>query len=333
LNDFDSTPSPRPCQKGGVSTRLLAIVASTLAIAACRGSADDPAQTATGDGGAIDGAGGSAGAGVGGDGGQGGGGAGAPAANEASILTWNVESFPLTPTAVAGAAAVLTDLAPDVVALQEIEDEQAFDDLLAALPDYDGVLNDDPGAFIRVGLVYRRDRVALAEVDTLFPSDWYAFPRPPLKAHVTVDAVTPIDFTIVVLHLKAQLDDESEARRRRACEVLDGWVRDRLAAGDEQDFVLLGDLNDKLTDPPEWNVFLPFLDHPELYRFLTLPLAEAGDHSYIPFESMIDHVLVTADMNAEIGGGETEVLPLEQSVGNYDDITDHRPVRTRLSWR
>ncbi len=38
-------------------------------------------------------------------------------------------------------------LAPDVVALQEIQSEAAFQELVAALPDYDGLLNQDPGAF------------------------------------------------------------------------------------------------------------------------------------------------------------------------------------------
>jgi endonuclease/exonuclease/phosphatase family metal-dependent hydrolase len=264
-------------------------------------------------------------------GGQGGAGSG-PAANEASVVSWNLESFPLTPGAVAGAAAIVEDLRPDVIALQELADPAGFEQLLAALPDYDGVLNDDPGAFLRVGLLTRRERVTVDEVRTLFASDWYAFPRPPLAARVHIDAAIPIDFVAVVLHLKAQLDGESEARRRAACEALDAWVKAELASSEEQDYVLLGDFNDKITDPPQWNVFGAFLDQPELYSFLTMPAAQAGEHSYIPFESMIDHVLVTADALGEVGTGATEVLPLEQTVADYDSITDHRPVRSWLRW-
>lgn len=272
----------------------------------------------------------------GGDGGsaspQGGGGAAPEATDEASLITWNLESFPLTASAPAQAVALLTELAPDVVALQEIADEDAFDDLVASLDGYAGVMNDDPGAYIRVGLLWRTDRVTVSDVETLFPDDWYAFPRPPLKAHVTIDGTTPVDFVTVVLHLKAQLDAESEARRRAGCEALDAWVRAEQSAGAEQDYVLVGDLNDKVTDPPQWNVFGAFLDRPETYRFLTLPAADAGEHTYIPFESFIDHVIVTTDALDEIGTGQTEVLALENDIADYRDLTDHRPVRTWLSW-
>lgn len=252
--------------------------------------------------------------------------------NEASVVTWNLESYPLSPSAEDKAVALLTEMAADVVALQEIADEDAFYALLQRLPDYDGVLNDDPGAWLRVGLLWRRDRVQVDDVETLFSTDWYAFPRPPLAARITIDAPTPIDFVTVVLHLKAQLDAESEARRRTACERLDTWVSDQLGEGDERDYLLVGDFNDKLTDPPQWNVFGAFLDKPDAYRFLTQPAAEAGEHTYLPFESFIDHVLVTSDALDEIGSGSTEVLAIEQDISDYRDLTDHRPVRTWLRW-
>jgi len=266
------------------------------------------------------------------EGGGGSGGLGVAAGPSASLVTWNVESFPLTGGAVAQAAGIIAELAPDLLALQEIRDPQAFDDLLAALPAYDGVLNVDPGGYLRLGLLHRRERVVVSDVETLFPDDWYAFPRPPLKARVTITDAEPVDFLAVVIHLKAQLDAQSEARRRAACEVLDDWVAEQLASGPEPDVVLLGDFNDKLTDPPQWNVFTTFLDQPDQYRFLTQGLADAGQYTYIPFKSMIDHVLVTTDLLDEIGPGTTEVLALEIGDADYGQLTDHRPVRTWLHW-
>lgn len=308
----------------------------SLALLACRGEEADSAtahvistapEEPVGGAGGVAGAGGAAAAG-----GEGQGGGAGAAGLSASLLTWNLESFPLTVGAVGQAAEILEELAPDLVALQEISEPHAFSELLDELPDYDGVLNHDPGAYLRVGLLYRRGRVELSDVETLFEDDWYAFPRPPLKARVTLTetAPEPVDFVAVVVHLKAQLDAESEARRRAGNEALDAWIQAELARGEEQDYVVLGDFNDKLTDPPAWNVFGAFLDQPERYSFLTLPLAQAGEHSYIPFESMIDHVLVTADALDEIGSGATEVLALEQQFADYRDLTDHRPVRTWL---
>ena len=249
-----------------------------------------------------------------------------------SLISWNLESYPLTQDSEAKAVALLEELAPDVVAVQEIAEPGAFDALVETLEDYDGVLNDDPDGYIRVGLLWRKDRVTVSDVETLFTTDWYAFPRPPLKAHITIDAPTPIDFVTVVLHLKAQLNAESQERRKVGCERLDEWVTAELATSEEQDYVLIGDFNDKLTDPPQWNVFGAFLDKPEAYSFLTMPAEVAGGHTYIPFESFIDHVLVTSDTLDEVGTGETEVLELENEVADYRDLTDHRPVRTWLRW-
>jgi endonuclease/exonuclease/phosphatase family metal-dependent hydrolase len=248
------------------------------------------------------------------------------------VLTWNVQDFPMAAGTVEALAEVLVDLDADVVAVQEIAEPAALGELLEALPGYDGLLNDDPGAWSRVGLLYRRARVELLEVETLFADDWYAFPRPPLAATLRASPGTSggeaFDFVAVVLHLKARLDDESRDRRRTACERLEAWLEARLAEGGEEDYVLLGDWNDELTDWGDHNVFEVFLDRADSYSFLTLDLAEAGGFTYIPFESFLDHVMVTASALDEYGpGGTTSVLDLERTVPGYLDLlSDHRPV-------
>jgi len=255
-----------------------------------------------------------------------------------AVLTWNLENFPLSGETSAFVSETVTELNADLVAVQEISDPAAFVAMAAALPAYDAVLNDDPDGFQRVGLLYNSERVSLTDVETLFDGYddlcgaagcWYPFPRPPLKAQVTATTATgaTFDFIVVVVHLKAYLDAESEDRRRAACEALDGWIRDQLAGGAEQDVVVLGDFNDSLTDPPQNNVFQPFLQAPELYTFLTLPLEEAGQHTYISYDSFIDHVLITTDALAEYGDGVTTVLPLEAAYSGYQStVSDHRPV-------
>jgi endonuclease/exonuclease/phosphatase family metal-dependent hydrolase len=310
----------------------LAGLAAAALFSACR--ADDivpsPPSSAVG---------GSGGAGQGGaapDAGLGGGGAGGAggAAAGLSFMTWNLETFPLAQDTASRVVQIFSDLNPDVVAVQEIEDPDAFLALPNAMPGYAAVLNDDPGAFLRVGLLYNTARIELSEVETLFYGDFYAFPRPPLKARVSALGAGPpgLDFVTVVLHLKAQLDADSQARRRAACEALDVWVRAALSAGPELDFVLAGDWNDELTDPAQYNVFEVFLDAPDTYTFLTLPAAQAGEFSYIPFESMIDHVLITTDALGEVGDGTTEVLHLEGSYPDYEArVSDHRPIFTRFA--
>jgi endonuclease/exonuclease/phosphatase (EEP) superfamily protein YafD len=253
---------------------------------------------------------------------------------EVGIATWNLREFPYTTTTTAAVAGLVPQLGVDLVALQELTDLDAFDDLVAALPGWAGTVAEDPGAFLRVGLLHRTDRVVLRDVDTLFREDGYGFPRPPLKAHVTVSSTSgpgQFDFVVVVLHLKAQGDEQSRQRRRAAAGTLSRWVEARRAEGPEQDFVLLGDFNDGLTGSRDRNPFLAFLDHLDRFEPVTLPLERGGWASYVPFERMIDHVVISDDARVELGDGGAEVIELDRRVPGYlETISDHRPVRVRF---
>lgn len=251
-----------------------------------------------------------------------------------AVMTWNLEEFPLASGTVALVADMISNINPDLVAIQEIQDPDEFQALVNALPDYDGILADDPGAYMIVGLLYRTDTVNIGRVETLFQDDGWAFPRPPLAVWLTArdggDAVS-FDMLLIVLHLKARLDEESQERRRLACERLHGWIGRELSQGDEDDIVVVGDWNDEILDRPDWNVFGELLAQPELYTFLTMDLAVGGDYTYLPFESFIDHIMVTASALDEYGEGTTDVLELDRVHATYRDvISDHRPVLSRF---
>jgi hypothetical protein len=252
---------------------------------------------------------------------------------EVTLATWNLELFPKSPESVVDVAAILDDLALDLVGVEEIAEPAAFEQLVADLPGYAGVVaQDNPDAYQRNGILYRTSRVTLTDAETLFSDDWYAFPRPPIKAHITVKGTTPeFDFDFMVVHLKAYFDAESEDRRRKACAKLDTWIRNRIAGGADRDVVIAGDWNDRLGDAPADNIFQVFLDAPDDYRFLTFPLVDAGDSSYIPYDSLIDHVMVTSDALTEYGTGTTYVIPLDTTVPDYQaNVSDHRPVVSRF---
>ncbi len=247
-----------------------------------------------------------------------------------SIMSWNIENYPLSNATADSVAAIVAQQAPDLIAVQEIADSSAFGALGPKLPaGYEIVLNDDPGGFLRVGLVTQSQRVTVSEVETLFKTDGYAFPRPPLKARVVAHGVGSgsFDFVVVVVHLKAQLNQASQDRRKDACVKLDAWLSAELAKGGEQDYIVIGDFNDELDDPPKWNVFGPLLSKTTSYTFLTNEEVKAGKHTYLPFKSFLDHVLVTSDALVEYGAGTTSVVELEKTVADYENsVSDHRPV-------
>lgn len=246
-----------------------------------------------------------------------------------SLMTWNLQNFPKTPQTSTVVASLLDRLQPDLVGVQEIDDESAYRFFLSEHPDYEGSWV--RGEFIAVGFMYRVDRVRVSDVRPIFQDDGYAFPRAPLQAFVEVLGPTGevrFDFMFLVVHLKAQGDAQSQARREAAIEALDAYLVAELAAGGEQDWIVVGDYNDRLTDSGNQNVFRRMLDQPDQYTFLTQRLEQSGAFSYIPIPGFIDHILVTRDAIAEYGLGRTEVLPLEMTEPSYVSlVSDHRPVR------
>lgn len=247
-----------------------------------------------------------------------------------TLGTWNIEQFPKTGTTTRAVREVLGTLGADLVGIEEIIAPEAFVALDESLPDWKGLRVAEPYDFLAVGLLYRPERVRILASEPIFTDDAFAFPRPPLWAKVEVlddERRVAFDFELLVVHLKALGDDRSRARRNRACARLDAWIRDRQAAGGEQDFIVLGDWNDHLDDVPEENVFLPFLFAPERYRFLTFSLLEARASSYIPFFGLIDHIMITTDALDEYGPGTTRVVEADDYYPGYlVNISDHRPV-------
>ncbi len=246
-----------------------------------------------------------------------------------TLMTWNLQTYPLSATTADKVAALIGEQRPDIVAVQEISSAAAFRALPDLLPaGYQAVVGNESSPLV-LGFLFQSARVSLGAPEQLFPGDSWAFPRPPFKVKVIANGVGDgsFDFVLINVHLKAQLDAESAARRKAACVALDQWIEGHQTASGETDFVVMGDFNDELTDPPAYNVFEPFLNDPANYAFVTLDAAKAGEHTYLPFQSMIDHVLLSSDALVEYGSGKTDVLELEQKISAYEaSVSDHRPV-------
>jgi hypothetical protein len=180
--------------------------------------------------------------------------------------------------------------------------------------------------------------IQIGEVQSLFESDSYAFPRPPLQARFGVTGPGGATMTIAVidLHLKAETGEENEARRREACRKLKAHVDNMLGAGIETEIFIVGDFNDRLSDPPGDNVFTVFLftvflDDGQNYEFLSRVLEDEGEYSLIPWGTVLDHILITADLQDDYAGGRIVAAPLDLQITDYDyegEISDHRPVVT-----
>lgn len=250
-----------------------------------------------------------------------------------SAMTWNVEHFPLTHETENAVVAILDDVRPDLVGLQEIEDTQAFARVLARAPEYAGVLG-EPGPDTRVALLYRRDAVDVTDIEDLFVDDGWAFPRPVLAVTVRPrGAVDDVAFTFAVVHLKAMTDATSTSRRRLAI----GELRDLIDARRTTDrgaLLIVGDYNDELHEAAGDDVFGALSEDSARTRFLTAQAAADGEVTLVPYGRMIDHLVATEELLEDIEPQATTVLALDEGwPGDFvETVSDHRPVLTDFTY-
>ncbi len=252
------------------------------------------------------------------------------------VVSWNIRNFPSNgQQTVLDILEIIRDLNVDVVALQEIADTIAFRQLLDSLKDYAGIYSADTysNGYQKTGVIYRKTLLHLDSQTQIFTDDWYAFPRPPLKVHLTATRNgQQFDFNLIVLHLKARGGSENIERRRDAVQKLHQYVTQQVQGGGDPDYILAGDWNDELLDPDDENVFLPFLTDTANFLILTLPLAQQGEYTYIGYyQSLIDHIVISQTITQKYPEMVTEILKIDEIYSAYkDNVSDHRPVATRI---
>jgi endonuclease/exonuclease/phosphatase family metal-dependent hydrolase len=267
-------------------------------------------------------------------------------ADSFDIITWNLRYFATdviddndprtTPEIeIAMAAEVIQGLGADLVAIQEIDSDNHFNSLLDQLPGWWGY---QPDGYLHLAYVWQDSTVSVDQVFEIYQSEWEAFPRDPLLLQISWRGH---DLLVINNHLKCCGDgqiedgdtDDEEYRRLLACQLLEEWIS---VERPDDPVILLGDLNDRLTDAASDNVFAPFLDRPESYVFTDMAIATGprADWSYGPGSSHIDHILVTDELFAAwaAAGAECRTIRIDQVLaGDFDrQLSDHLPVGLSL---
>jgi hypothetical protein len=250
--------------------------------------------------------------------------------------------------------------APDVLALQEVQDDSgAVDDgtvsaaaTLSALVDaveaaggpryawrqldpMDGREGGEPGGNIRVAFLFDPARVAMPEeeLERLGSADpAFAGGRPCLAGTILFGAQ---GLQLVNCHLTSKRGDDplygthvparhgSEAERLAQAEVVARWVEARLAADPDARVVVLGDLNDyELSAPVARLVAAGLRD-----LVLTIPASQRYTFNYQGFSQVLDHVLVSP---ALAGGASARVVHVNADLPSAERASDHDPVVARL---
>lgn len=261
--------------------------------------------------------------------------------NTLEIASWNIEQFPKHGKTVSDAKEIILDLDIDIFAVQEINGVLDFQNLLDSLNAgsggnfYDGWLNEISSS-LKTGIIFKTSLVEVLSDTALFIGDNDFAGRPPSSFYLRVQRNNQVfDFTLIVVHLKAFGDPESENRRRGAIQKLESYIRNRLQqTGSDPDYFIAGDWNDELNDLPPNNVFLPFLEDTLNYRFLTEPFAGSStEYTYIGgnFRSLIDHIMITTAIDGAYPGIFTQIIKADEFFNLYiNEVSDHRPVAAKI---
>ena len=260
--------------------------------------------------------------------------------NTLDIVTWNLKTFP-EGTDLASLKQMISALNAEVIAFQEIMDYNAFMDLAAEIPYYSACVYSATDSY-RLAYMYDTRSVTVNNQYSILENDSNPFPRPPYILDITWNNN---NYILINNHFKAYGDNyidendswDEEMRRRLACQKLENYISTTLQ---DKKVIVLGDLNDQIAEPDDYNVFLSFLHKPEEYYFADMPIALSPTYSTVSYPSSlshIDHILITNELfsDFENGGSYCRTILAENwmlSWNTYSStISDHRPVGIRIS--
>ena len=258
------------------------------------------------------------------------------------IITWNIEWFPKNDqTTLQYVVEIIEAMDADIIAIQEVDDYFYFNDLVDFLAEYDGYYQSSNNRGL--AYLYKSDIISINNAYELFlaPPESYNFPRFPMVLDVNYYQEQGV---LINNHYKCcgdgdlDLNDsgDEETRRYNANLLLKDYMDTEL---NNVPVVLLGDLNDILTDAPQDNVFQNFLDDPNNYLFTDIAIAmgPTTNYSYPSWPSHIDHILINKELFTPFfaDGGGVETIKVDDFLAGgfqeYDqNVSDHRPVGMRV---
>ncbi len=261
------------------------------------------------------------------------------------IVSWNIQNFPKHHFTVQLCAEVINTVSPDILGLQEIESDSGFVELLIQLNELDEVNNWDGYRAVsdewelNLAFIYKTNVVEVENIFEIFQEENYdyAFPRRPLILESTYRGEKII---VINNHLKAMPGKENELRRKEAVKEILKYIKENY---DTENVIVLGDMNDEITDVGESNVFQEILSDSVDFRFADQEVAADStadwSYPYWKYRGHIDHIFISNELFDEFEQDDscfrTIVIDRYMEGGEnmrYKTISDHRPVGIKLKF-
>ena len=258
------------------------------------------------------------------------------------VVSWNIEWFPKNNSTANYVGTILSNMSSDVYALQEIDDTTLFKQVVSNIPGYECYFSST--YYGGLTYVYNINTVqinAKYEIYTAQPF-WNAFPRSPQVLDLNFNGD---NYIIINNHFKCCGDgtldinntNDEENRRLQASTLLKEYIDNNFS---NKKVIIVGDLNDELTDPITNNVFQEFISDNGNYLFTDIQIAQGSstNWSYPTWPSHLDHILITNELFSDFQNPNSNVAVVRvddymNSWNNYENnISDHRPVGLKLDF-
>ncbi len=259
------------------------------------------------------------------------------------VLTWNIEWFPKNgQVTVDYVIDIIEALDVDLLAIQEVDDVSAFEQMMESLISYDGYL--ESTWFAGLAYIYKPDIIQINDIYEIYTTSpyWSPFPRSPMVMDFNYGNERVI---VINNHFKCCGDgildignpNDEETRRYFASNLLKEYIDIHFP---NENVIVLGDLNDVLSDDPQNNVFQHFLDDNENYLFTDYEIAmgDVSEWSYPTWPSHLDHILVTNELFNDFENDSSGISTIkidEYLTGGWweyeQNISDHRPVALKIN--
>ncbi len=299
-----------------------------------------------------------------------------PRNNSFDVVTYNLEFFGTDIKDIGGnefgprddalqinnVRTVMETMAADVIAVEEVSDENALDQLVAGLPGYDKIVSnrwshsfDPPDPNFppqKVGFIYKTSTVQLVGSRVMFvqlyddikagtvtlpsypggSSSFWSSGRLPFMVtlDVTINGIKK-RIRMINIHAKSGSAQSDYDRRKYDVQVL----YDSLTAQYVTDnIILLGDFNDDVDASllnGEASSYKAIVDDAANFNVLTYALSQTGASSFPKSSSFIDHIVISTELNNSYIDHSTAVEDARTYVTNYINTTsDHLPVIARF---
>ncbi len=261
------------------------------------------------------------------------------------VATWNIERFPKNgQTTVGYVKDIIEALDIDLLAIQEVVDTIAFNTMVDSLASYNGYL--ESSWFAGLAYIYKPEILQINSIYEIYTTSqyWSTFPRSPMVMDLNY-----MDERIIVInnHFKCCGDGifdknnqtDEETRRYNATKLLKEYIDTNFP---NENAMVVGDLNDMLTDNTSNNVFQELIDDSTNYLFADTEIAKGTntEWSFPTWPSHLDHILITNELFDEFEDENSSIstIKIDEYVDGgwreYDNnISDHRPVAIKLHFR